>query len=47
MEKSAPAKIRLDIDADGSFDYSTGRGTTFSLSEYKQIFFNEVNSVHE
>jgi hypothetical protein len=34
MERSAPYKIKLDIDKDDAFDYDTGKSPIFSLNEY-------------
>ena len=45
-ERSAPHKLKLQIDADQAFDYELGQTTKYSKKDYMQMVFQEAQQVH-
>ena len=45
FEKSAPYKIKLEIDQDDAFDYIEGQSLKYSIQDYRKIILNEVVEV--
>ena len=46
-EMHAPFKLKLDIDADGSFDYEKGNSKIFSKADYQQKIKKLIAECHE
>ncbi len=45
LEKSAPYKIKLDIDQDDAFDYIEGQSLKYTMKDYRAIILKEVEEV--
>jgi hypothetical protein len=41
----ASDKIKLDIDAEGAFDYQAGQSFKYNFDDYKSIILKEVEEV--
>lgn len=45
LEKPAPWRINLEVDAEGTFDYDNQRSSKFSISHLKAMLLDEVNII--
>ena len=46
-EEKPSAKILLDIDAEGAFDYNNGVSTKYTLKQYMAMIDQEIESLRE
>ena len=47
LEKSAPQKLKLDIDRDEAFDYENGVSKLYTKKDYIAIIMNEYNFINK
>jgi len=47
LEKSAPYKIKLEIDQDEAFDYIEGQSLKFNMQDYRRIIMNEIEEIRK
>mmetsp|Transcript_35701 Transcript_35701/g.54635 ORF Transcript_35701/g.54635 Transcript_35701/m.54635 type:complete len:180 (-) Transcript_35701:27-566(-) len=47
LEKSAPQKLKLEVDSDQAFDYENGVSKQYTKKDYIAIIVKEANFVHK
>ena len=47
LEKSAPQKLKLDIDRDEAFDYENGVSKIYTKKDYIAIIMKEYNFINK
>ena len=46
MEKSAPFKLRLEVDQDDAFDFEKGISLKYDMNDYRTIVECEAQIIH-
>jgi len=46
LEKSAPQKLKLDVDKDEAFDYENGSSKLYQKADYIKIIMKEAEFIH-
>lgn len=47
LEKSAPHKLKLDVDSDAAFDYENGESKMYKKADYIAIIVNEIKQANK
>jgi len=47
LEKSAPQKLKLEVDSDAAFDYENGESKMYAKKDYVAIIVKEAKSLNK